>query len=130
MSSHSSPCSPDCPSVTGKPNGSVRYCPMESPEALARHRNTPPGGDAATIRRVSGNWSVLDWRDGQWKPVTTEPRKGGGFGFVHDVPVHPDATDCCADFRCCEGKWEAAGLGRTRDQLVEAAGAPASGDAS
>ena len=32
------PCSEHCPAVTGKPYGSVKYCPMQSEENWKQHR--------------------------------------------------------------------------------------------
>jgi hypothetical protein len=140
------PCDPRCPAVTGKPVNDVRYCPMASPEARRRHREMPLiGGESPRklrhppapgqppwrgepIRDAEGRsvWVILDWRDGQDKPVRVVPAPPDEDGtprvrFEHDVPRHPDYTSCCADFRCCSDKFDAAGLGGVRDALISGA---------
>lgn len=140
------PCSPDCPSLTGKPVNSVQYCPMESPEALRRHREMPAIGaesprklrhppapgkrpwQGAPIKGPGGKdvWVIRDWRDGMDKPVRVVPAPPLDDGtemvrFEHDVPLHPDYTDCCANFQCCSDKWEKAGMASVRDALISGA---------
>lgn len=86
------PCDKNCPALTGKPYGSVRFCPMQDP---TRHRK----GDKQTVgaRRVGDGWEVWDWRVSKWRPAQVTKGK-----LVHDVPDGPDYTDCCSNFQCCE----------------------------
>jgi hypothetical protein len=141
------PCSPDCPAVTGVPINGVRYCAMQE---RARHRGMPligaegprplrhPGTRGfrpeTLVRDAAGNkvWVIRDWRDGLDKPVRVGPAPDGidadtgkpirMVRFEHDVPMHPDYTDCCANLQCCTDLWDKAGLAPVRDAIV--GGAP------
>ena len=89
------PCDDRCPAVTGKPEGSRRYCPMQEHD---RHRTfeTGPHRESRAWRRdpkKPGAWHTYDWRVGRWIKADMEK--------THPVPRHPDQTDCCLNFQCC-----------------------------
>lgn len=70
------PCSPDCPAVTGQPFGSVKYCPMQQPE---RHHglnasNVAGWGSDTRLKDIDGKNPYYD---------------------------SDDYTDCCLNFQCC-----------------------------
>lgn len=69
------PCSPDCPAVTGKPLANGSTCPMADPAKHARFNE----------------W--LETHDNSW-----DFKRGG---FPADLDQHPDRGDCCLNFQCC-----------------------------
>lgn len=85
------PCDPKtCPAVTGKPFGSVRYCPKKE---TARHRDVPP--EVGVIKIKGWKAERFDWRSKKW--VTFSSIEAAQKG----IPPHPNETDCCVDFGCC-----------------------------
>ena len=110
MSADFTPCSPHCPSVTGKPYGTVHYCPMTDME---RHRNAPSGAFQVFQWTADGTMQQKDWTlglpfaDAPWVDAST-------------LPVDPDYGDCCANFQCCDD-------GSLGDVLAAIVGASAAG---
>src|SRR3990167_4928069 len=82
------PCSGRCPAVTGKQEGSMRFCPMQFPG-----RHDASDGKATRWSKIDGEWHTFDWRDGKMHK-----------GYLTDIPEHPDYTDCCMNFQCCQSK--------------------------
>src|SRR3972149_1461965 len=133
------PCSDNCPAVTGKSFGSVRYCPMQEqarhhaemaahPDAGSKRPVRLRGRAAAAVARFNGNpvWEGYDWRVGKWIRITTEVRidEETGEKYIHfepKIPPAPDETDCCANFQCCAEKIKKSGLGEVFAALVGAA---------
>lgn len=101
------PCSPNCPAVTGKPVGGVQYCAKQE---LERHRRPLPDGAGPERHRRGSHWYRTDWRTGKEVEVELVDHGDGFCSFDDPVPLHPDYTDCCADFGCCMDLAEKAGL--------------------
>lgn len=87
------PCSKDCPAVTGRPHGRVRYCPRQEQERHRKFQDGPHRLNVGSKRRfkVDGPWHAYDWRKSMWV-LWNEDKP---------IPPHPDETDCCLDFGCC-----------------------------
>jgi hypothetical protein len=118
------PCSKDCPAVTGRPFGSVTYCAMAEQERhlafLAEHPDSgtiralrgprQPGerGQPKSVYDANGNrlFEAYDWRIKGWTQGYFVNDGDGYSHFEPRIPPHPDETDCCANFQCCEHKWK------------------------
>lgn len=120
------PCSPLCPAVTGKPHGSLQYCPMHDPE---RHRASAEHAPDVYRKVQGGPFYQRDWRTGEevevaWVEAPDQPGWGTFAPASGPIPLHPDYADCCADFRCCSDRWAKAGL---KDVLTVLVGAVEAG---
>jgi len=67
------PCDDNCPALTKKPYGTVKYCPMLENE---RHKNHDLPDDVSPF--------YGDYPPGE-----------------HPYCDHKDYTDCCLNFQCC-----------------------------
>ena len=85
------PCHDFCPAITGKPYGSVRYCPMQQ---NLRHRKL-----SLRMKNIS--------------PYLNAYPKG-----EHPFYDHPDYTDCCINFQCCAGEIESLGMKKFFEELT------------
>jgi len=93
------PCSPDCPAVTGKPLSNGSPCPMANRDAHDRHSDSIRSGAGCCAFKIVDGHAVA-------KGPCESP---DGHG------------DCCANLQCCWKRIEEAGMVGIFSALVEAA---------